>query len=167
MDGRIKRLLAIALLCAGLTLPARAQDAPSAEALRAAQDLAAVMTADTIQQMSAAMIGQMWPSIESQLGGKVDAATLAEMRSEFVGIATSFTGDMMKEAPAVYARNFSVQELRDLLAFYKSPAGAKALHIMPKVMADIATQMAPRMQGFQRDLVARMQTIMEKHGYKN
>ena len=163
----MKRLLAMALLCVCVSLPVRAQDAPSPEALRAAQDLAAVMTGDAVEQMSSAMIGQMWPSIENQLGGKVDAATLAELRSEFVGATTSFTGEVMKEAPAIYARNFSAQELRDILAFYKTPAGAKALHMMPKVMTDVTTQMAPRMQGFQRDLVARMQTIMEKHGYKN
>lgn len=163
----MKRLLGMALVCAGLTFSAQAQEAPSAEALRAAQDLAAVMTVDSVQQMSSAMVGQMWPSIENQLGGKVDAATLAELRGEFVRAATSFTGDIMKEAPAIYARNFSAQELRDILAFYQTPAGAKALHMMPKVMTDITTQTAPRMQEFQRDLVARMQTIMAKHGYKN
>jgi hypothetical protein len=163
----MKRLLGIALLFGCLTLPVRAQDAPASETLRAAQDLAAIMSGDTIQQMSGAVTAQMWPNIESQLGAKVDAATLAELRTEFERTLASYTGELMKDAPAIYAKYFSVQELRDMVAFYKSPTGVKALHVMPKVMADVTTQMIPRMQAFQHDLNARIMAVMQKHGYKN
>ena len=109
----------------------------------------------------------MWPRIEGQFGGKVDGATLAEMRSEFERTLASFTAEMMKDAPAIYAKHFSAPELRDLLAFYKSPTGKKALQIMPTVMADVTTQMMPRMDAFQRDLNTRLEAVMQKHGYKN
>lgn len=163
----MKRVLAAALLFGCLTLPARAQDVPSAETLKAAQDLAAIMGGDTVQQMIGAMTAQMWPAIEGQLGAKVDAATLAELRTEFERTLASFAGESMKDAPAVYAKYFSTQELRDMVAFYKSPTGAKALRMMPQVMTDVSTRMMPRMQAFQRDLNARIVAIMQKHGYKN
>jgi hypothetical protein len=133
----------------------------------AARELSAIMTGDTITQMTAAMANQIWPTIEQQLGAKVDAATLAEIRTEFERSLKAFTGEVMKDAPEVYARHFSAQELRDMVAFYKSPSGSKALHEMPKVMADVGSRMAPRMQALQSDLDERMRAILQKHGYKN
>ncbi len=163
----MKRLLGIVLLCGCLAAPVRAQDAGSPEALRAAQELAAIITGDTIAQMSSALTAQLWPRIESQFGAKVDAATLAELRSEFERTLASSTAEMMKDAPAIYAKHFSAQELGDLLAFYKSPTGKKALQIMPTVMADVTTQMMPRMDTFQHDLNTRLEAVLQKHGYKN
>ena len=160
------RLLALLLLGLSLALPARAQE-PSPETLAAARDLSAIMTGDTITQMTVAMANQIWPTIEAQLGAKVDAATLAEIRTEFEGSLKAFTGEVMKDAPDVYARHFSAQELRDMVAFYKSPTGSKALHEMPKVMAAVGGRMAPRMQALQTDLDQRMGAILQKHGYKN
>ena len=160
------RLLGLLLLALSLALPARAQE-PSPETMTAARDLSAIMTGDTITQLTAAMANQIWPTIEQQLGAKVDAATLAEIRAEFEGSLKAFTGEVMKDAPEVYARHFSAQELRNMVAFYKSPTGSKALHEMPKVMADVGGRMAPRMQTLQTDLDQRMRAILQKHGYKN
>ena len=117
----MKRLLAAILLAGALAAPVRAQDAGSPEALRAAQELAAIMTGDTIGQMSRALTAQIWPSIEGQFKSKVDAATLAELRTVFEETLASFTGEVMKDAPAVYARNFTAQELRDHDVFSDEP----------------------------------------------
>jgi hypothetical protein len=163
----MKRLLALALLFGCLASPLRAQEAATSETLKAARDLAAIMSGGTMQQMTGAMTAQMWPAIEKHLGGKVDAATLAELRTEFERTLSSFTVESMKDAPEIYAKYFSVQELRDMLAFYKSPTGVKALHVMPQVMADVTARMFPRLESFQRDLNARMIAIMQRHGYKN
>ena len=163
----MKRLLGIVLLCGCLTVPAPAQDAGSAEALRAAQELAALVSGDTIAQMSAAMTAQIWPSIANSLAAKVDTATMTELRGEFEHSVAAFAGETMKYSPAVYARNFSAQELREIVAFYRTPTGAKALHVMPKVMGDVMAEMMPHMDGFQRDLNARLEAVMQKHGYKN
>jgi hypothetical protein len=162
------RLFALALLCGCLTMPAaRADDAPSPEALRAAQELSAIVNADTITQMSGAMTAQIWPSIENSLASKVDAATLAELRVEFERSVAAFAGETTKYTPPVYAQYFSAQELRDIVAFYRTPIGAKALHVMPKVMSDVMAQMGPRVQAFQQDLNTKIVAIMQKHGYKN
>jgi hypothetical protein len=120
-----------------------------------------------MSQMSSAMTAQIWPSIENSLVSKVDAATLAELRGEFERSVAAFAGETMKYSPAVYARNFSAQELREIVAFYRTPTGAKALHVMPKVMGDVMAEMMPHMDGFQRDLNARLEAVMQKHGYKN
>src|SRR5208283_482232 len=164
----MKRLFVLAIVCSWLAVPAaRAEDAPSPEALRAAQELSAMVSGDTIAQMSAAMTAQIWPNIEGSLASKIDAATLAELRIEFEHSVAGFAGETMKLSPAVYARNFSALELHEIVAFYRTPTGAKALHVMPKVMGDLMAQMGPRVQAFQQDLNAKMVAVLEKHGYKN
>ncbi len=126
-----------------------------------------MVSGDTINQMSAAMTAQIWPSIENNLSSKVDSATLAELRGEFERSVAAFAGETMKSSPVVYARNFTAQELREIVAFYRTPTGAKALHTMPKVMGEVMAQMGPRVQAFQQELNSNMVAILEKHGYKN
>ena len=120
-----------------------------------------------MKRMTDIMTSQMWPQVEAQFAGNVDGATLAELRVEFENSLTAFTGEVMKDAPAVYARYFTAAELRDMVAFYRSPTGLKALQTMPQVMGDVMNQMVPRMQVFQEDLKSRIAAIMQKHGYKN
>jgi uncharacterized protein len=168
MEDRMKRLFALALLCSCLAIPAaQAEDAPSPNALRAAEELSAMVNADTMSQMSSEMTAQIWPSIENSLVSKVDAATLAELRGEFERSVAAFAGETMKYAPAVYARHFSAQELHEIVAFYRTQTGAKALHVMPKVMGDVMAQMGPRVQAFQEELNTKIVAILQKHGYKN
>ena len=93
------RLLGILLLACALALPARAEDKASAETMQAARELAAIMTGDVVEQLSRAMTAQIWPTIEQQVAGKVDAATIADMRTAFEQTLTKFTGEVMKNAP--------------------------------------------------------------------
>lgn len=161
----MKRLIATALLCGFLAVPAGADNAPTPETLAAAQELAGIMTGETITQMSQALTAQIWPNIEGQFKTKVDAATLADLKTVFEQSLVSFTGEVMKDAPSVYARNFTAPELRDMIAFYRTSTGKKALQVMPKVMADVSARLAPHVQAFRNDLNARIEAVMTKHGY--
>jgi hypothetical protein len=162
----MKRLLIAVLVAAALAAPAYAQSpSPTPEALKAAQELASLMSGDTVGQMSAAMTAQIWPAIERQLGPKVDAATLTELRGEFEQSLAAFSKAAMTDAPPVYARHFTADELKALLAFYRSPVGAKALQTMPAVMAELGQEMAPRIQAFEAELHGKMEATLKKHGY--
>ena len=162
----MRRLFATVAVACCLAAPARAQDQGSPEALAAARELSAIMTGDTMTQITGALTAQIWPTIERAFSSKVDAATLAELRAEFEKTVNALTADVMKGSPAIYAKHFTTQELRDMVAFYKSPTGVKALREMPKVLTDVGTEMGPRMQAFQGDLNIRVKAILEKHGYK-
>lgn len=161
----MKRLFGLALLGLCLAVPASAQNTPSPETMRAAQDLAALVSKDTVQQLTSAIFNQMWSTLEGQMSSKVDAATLAELRSEVERVVVKFASEAVKDAPTIYARHFTVAEMGDILAFYKTPTGAKALREMPKVAAESAALMAPRMAPFQQEIGASIQAIMKKHGY--
>jgi hypothetical protein len=60
--------------------------------------------------------------------------------------------DMIAEIVPLYARHFTVQEIRQLAAFYKTPVGAKLLTTMPQVMTEsmeISNRiMAPRINKY-------------------
>jgi uncharacterized protein len=140
---------------------------PSPDALNAARELLSVMSPDMVSQTVQGMMGQIWPSLEQQFGSKVDQATLAELRSEFERSLQQFATDSMQDAPAIYARYFTADELHQIAAFYRTPAGAKALQTLPKVMSDYFGTMVPRMANFQQQMNTRVQAILEKHGYHN
>jgi hypothetical protein len=157
-------ILVLAILLRAVPL-AQAQSTPSPEALAAARELMSVMSPDMVGQLTQGMTAQVWPNFERGLGGRVDQATLTELRGEFERMIAEFANDSLKDAPAIYAKYFSVQELRDIAAFYKTPVGAKALQTMPRVMSEYFATIAPRMADLQRNFEARMQAIMQKHGY--
>jgi hypothetical protein len=76
-------IVAAAVVLQCLSCGARAQGTDSPEALAAARELAAIMSQDTIAQLSQAMTAQIWPKLQAEFGPKVDQATLAELRTEF------------------------------------------------------------------------------------
>jgi len=158
------RVLAMLLLGLCLAAPARAQDA---ETMRAAQNLASLVGGDSMQQVSGALINQIWGGLEAKLSGKVYAATLSELRGELERLLTKFMTDVMKDAPALYARHFTAAEMNDMIAFYKTPTGIKTLREMPKVSAEIFAMIAPRMAPFQQDVTATTVAVLKKHGYNN
>jgi uncharacterized protein len=71
----------------------------------------------------------------------------------------------MKEAPPIYARHFTVDELHQLTAFYRTPTGAKALHEIPQVMGEFTALLVPRLQDVQRQTSEAFTRILKEHGY--
>jgi hypothetical protein len=160
---RIVLIVLIALSC----LPVRAQAPGSPEAQTAAKELLAVMSPAMIGQLTDALISQMWPQFEKALRAKVGPDAMAEVRAELERTLKSFVVDATaNEAPLVYAKHFSAQELRELAAFYKTATGAKTLQVLPKVTAEYLGILMPRMEGLNRDLQGRIQAILAKHGVK-
>jgi len=163
---RTLRILAVLLLIAGVGEGVRADEAPSPEALAAANELFTILSADMMKQLTGQMTNAFWPVVEQKArADKIDDATIAELRSEFERIQISFVTDAMKDAPPIYARHFSVAELRDLIAFYRMPTGAKALREMPQVMGEFATQLVPRMQDLQKQITEAFNRVLQEHGY--
>ncbi|MBX9775127.1 MAG: DUF2059 domain-containing protein [Xanthobacteraceae bacterium] len=161
------RRIVLVLLLALSYLPARAQAPGTPEAQSAAKELLAIMSPDMIGQLTNSLIGQMWPQIERALSAKVGPEVMAEVRAEMESTLKTFViNATTNDAPVVYAKYFSAQELRDMAAFYKTPTGAKALRLLPQVTAEYFGIMMPRLEGFNRELQVRIQAILAKHGVK-
>ena len=161
---RLLRLLVAVILLAGV--PARAEDAPSPEALQAANELFTVVSGDMLQQLIAQISAAFWPAVEqSARAEQIDDATIAELRKEFDRLELAFVTDAMKEAPPVYARHFTVAELKDLAAFYRTPLGAKALREMPQVMGEFTAVLVPRLDNLRQQSGEAFNKILRAHGY--
>ena len=84
----------------------------------------AVMSKDTVRQMVVGVTNQVWPSVERAIRSKrsdIDETTLSELRSEFERLQLQYMANVMADAPAIYARHLTAQELRDMTAFYRTP----------------------------------------------
>jgi len=158
------RMLAALILLAGS--PARADNAPSPEALQAATELFTVVSGDILHQLIGQITGAFWPSLEqSARAEKIDDATIAELHKEFDRLELAFVTDALKEAPPVYARHFTVDELKDLTAFYRTPLGAKALREMPQVMGEFTAATVPRLTALRQQTSEAFSKILRERGY--
>ena len=159
--NRLALAAALALTC--LAGEVRAQ-APTPGALAAAKELVVVKGA-------AAMFNPLVPGvIESaknsflptnpQLAKPLNDVALA-LRKEY----EARTGEVVDEVARVYAAHFTEQELKDIIAFYKTPTGRKLLAEEPRVLEggmkaaqDWATQ-------FSDVVVERFRVEMKKKGF--
>jgi hypothetical protein len=86
------------------------------------------------------------------------------LHNEYEKLQISYISEIVDEAPSIYARYFSAQEMRDITAFYRTPAGAKTLKVMPRATADLFALVTPRMQGMQERVNLAFLNILQKHG---
>ena len=169
LHSRLHAAFAVAfMLCAAaLQVRALAQGDTSSETLKAANELMAVMSKDTVQQMVTGMTSQVWPTLERALRAKrsdIDQATLTELRNEFERIQVQYMTGVLADAPAIYARHFSVQELRDMLTFYKTPTGQKSLQVMPQLTAEVFQMVMHKMQDLQGQIMGAFSNALRQRG---
>jgi uncharacterized protein len=163
---RTVRVVAIAVLLCATGMQAHAEDSPNAAALTAAQELMSTISPDMIKQLTGGIAATFWPLVEQKArADKIDDATIGELRNEFERIQIAFVTEAMKEAPAIYARHFTADELRELTAFYHTPTGAKALRETPQVMGELTAFLVPRLQDLQRQTNDAFIKILHEHGY--
>jgi uncharacterized protein len=176
----ILAIMALAIVCSAtpaaaqstspdITLrpPASPAASGSPEALQAAKDLVGLISGSMLSDLSAKMTAQVWPAVETGLRSKnpkIDAATIAELRKEFERLQFDYISQIMSETPTIYTRYFTVQEMHDIVAFYQTPTGAKALKVMPQATADLLAMMTPRLQGMQEKVNLAFLNILQKRG---
>jgi uncharacterized protein len=160
--------VAVALALAGIGCNnSRAEDAPSAEALQAAKELVALITKDTIKELATRVTAQVWPQIEQGLKAKqkISPFQLTELRQEFERIQFEFATKVMADAPALYAHYFTADELRQLLAFYHTPVGEKAMRTMPRLTAEALQLVMARLPQLQADAMDAFTKILKQRGF--
>ena len=145
-----------------------AQGAPTPEALAAARDLMAILSKDTIRQMSNQVVAQIWPGIERSLRAKQPGITseqVADLRGEYERIFLDYMNNLMADAPALYARHFSAAELREMLAFHQSPVGQKALRVLPQITVEMMQMIMPKLQQAQGQLMDAFTKVARQRGF--
>ena len=147
---------------------AQAPSAPSSDAIEAARDLLALMSHDTVAQLVAQVTAQMWPSIESRLrsyNANLDDAAIAELRKELERIQIDYMMNVVKDGPAIYARHFTVEELREVIAFYRTPTGKKLLKMTPQLTGEVMAMITPHMPDFYARTIEAFAKVLRSRGY--
>jgi uncharacterized protein len=162
---RVARLAAVAVVLVMASPMADAQQQqPSAAAMASAKELIAVTGATTlfspliagVVEQAKVLYLQQDPSLSKDLN-----EISAQMRTDL----TPRFSELTDEVARLYATNFSEQELKDILAFYKSPAGQKLLVQQPKVV-DASMKFAQDWANKLSDqVIAKMRDELKKRGH--
>jgi hypothetical protein len=169
---RVLLLASAAGVSGVITAAAQQPAAPSPEAIAAAKELIATISPEMIKDMNNKMFAQMWPAMEQALQSQfsnLDAAAATELkveiRAELEKELVEEVTRLMDTMPAIYARYLTANEMRDIQAFYRTPAGAKTLKVMPEIMGEAMAGFGPRLQGMMQRLNVAITGILQKHGY--
>jgi hypothetical protein len=128
--------VAVAVLLA-LSGDLRAQS-PDAARVAAAKELMQVAGVakqfDEVMPLLAQRLGESFASVAPD---KAD-----EIHEVFKQIATAFVdrkGELIDQVATLYAERLSVEELTGIIAFYKSPLGAKFIALQPEIAREAMT----------------------------
>jgi hypothetical protein len=150
-----------------LTLGSGAANAqqPSATALATAKELITVKGA-------AAVYEPLVPGVIEQAKGVFQQAnpTLAKELNEVAGkLRAEYaprSAEVLNEIAKLYAARFTEQELKDTLAFYKSPLGRKLLVEEPSILDQSMRNAQTWANRFSEEVMMKIRTEMKKRGHE-
>src|SRR4051812_15174887 len=128
--------------------------AASPETLAVASELFYITFDRAGTELNAQAVDLAWPGIENALRARnpgLDADKLAGLRRDFERIRLQKLRDLMKDAPAVYARYLSQEDMAEIIRFYRTPAGTRLMQAAPGILAEIFAIALPAMPALMND----------------
>jgi hypothetical protein len=86
----------------------------------------------------------------------------AQLRTELA----ARRGEVINEVAILYAQRFSEQELKDVVAFYKTPSGKKFVSEEPVVIDQSLKSAQAWSQKFSEEVLTRFRAEMKKRGHQ-
>jgi uncharacterized protein len=166
----LSRMLSVTGLALGLALanaPAGAQQAAAPAASPAAVAAAAEIL---VMKNASAMYGNAVPNIVQQTKDQLLQTNLnyqKDLNEVAVIVAQKFAGrekEIGEGMAKIYAGQFTDQELKDLVTFYKSPLGQKLLSTEPKAIQMSMGFMNQWAQSFSETVNGEFRAEMRKRG---
>lgn len=160
---RVGRLVLAAVVLA-VFIPAAHAQQPSAASIAVAKQLIATTGATTVfnpliagvVEQAKLLFLQQDPGLAKDLN-EVAAKLRTDLQPRFSEIS-----DAVAKA---YASNFSEQELKDILAFYQTPAGKKFLEAQPKVIDASMAFAQTWANKLSDEVIAKIRDEMKKRGH--
>jgi len=165
MSRRAIRVATVAAALAFAAPASHAQPQPSPAAMAAAKEIVSVTGATTlfdplipgVIEQSKILFLQSNPGLGRDLN-EISATLRTELTPRFA--------ELVNEVAHSYATHFTEQELKEMLAFYKSPVGIKFLNEQPKVV-DASLKFAQTWANtLSEQVTARMRDELRKRGHK-
>ena len=167
----LSRILSAAGLALGLALagvPAGAQQAPSLKpaspaAIAAAKEILTMKNASAMYANAVPNIVQQTKDalLQSNLNYQKDLNEVAVIVAQSVAGREKEIGEGMA---TIYANEFTEQELKDLVTFYKSPLGQKLLTTEPRAIQFSMSYMNQWAQHFAETVNGEFRAEMRKRG---
>jgi hypothetical protein len=155
---------AVGIMLALSAVSAQAQQ-PSAGALAAAKELVATTgTATVFAPLVAGVVEQskiLFLQQNPALAKDLDEVA-AKLKAEY----GPKTAELDNEVARLYAVSFSEQELKDILAFYKGPAGQKLLKLQPGIIDNSMKFAQDWANKLSDTVIPRMRDEMKKKGHQ-
>jgi uncharacterized protein len=154
-------ILALALSC--LVATAQAQQ-PSAAALATAKELITVKGAS-------ALFDPLLPNVIERAKGlflqtnPMLAKPLNEVAAKLKVEYAKRSAEMINDVAKLYALRFTEKELKDVLAFYKSPLGRKMLVEEPRILDQGMRDANVWAEKLSREIIDKMRAEMKKRGH--
>jgi hypothetical protein len=124
----MRKLVLAAVLLLGIAAPAAAQPAaPPASHLQAAGELVDLL------KLERSMMTGIEIMIEAQTAASPELAQYSDIMREFMGKYLGWDRIRPKFA-ALYAEMYTEPELREIIAFYRTPIGQKMIETEPAMM---------------------------------
>jgi uncharacterized protein len=160
-DATILVLAVVAALSGG---PIAAQQAND-DSMLAARELITVMRAtDQIKQLLPSIMQMLKPVI---IQGRPDVEHDVDLvMPVLIEGMSARVSEMVDEMAALYARNFTADEMREITAFYRSPVGQRFLTKMPAVMQESMTMGQAFGQRIAAEMQDRIKEELRKRGHK-
>jgi len=160
---RVARLAAAAVALAAFIPAAHAQQ-PSVASLAVAKQLITTTGATTVfnpliagvVEQAKNLFLQQDPGLAKDLN-EVAAKLRTDLQPRFA--------QLNDEVAKLYATNFTEQELKDILAFYQSPAGRKMLTVQPKVIDSSMAFAQTWANKLSDEVIGKMRDEMKKRGH--
>lgn len=163
----LTRLAGVALLLAvtvGASVNVQAQTAPSAGAIAAAKELIAAKGAtnmfDPVVPGVIETAKNMFLRTNPGLGKDLNEVAL-KLRTEYEGKRAEVENVLAR----TYAEKMTEKELRDAVAFYKSPLGQKLIVVEPQVLEQGMTNIQNWADRFSDEILSKMRAEMKKRGH--
>jgi hypothetical protein len=165
----------LALSCAMPSVYAQSAAPVDPAATAAARELLEAMNYRSTMQAMVAQMQQAMPAMmlqgasaaiegDAKLTAQQKVAEIKKAREEIPRVSASFGAmfsdpalmeELAAETIPLYARNYSVEELHQIAAFYRSPVGIRMMATMPKLMNE-------SMAISQKIMMPRIQAAMSK-----
>ena len=157
------RAVALGLALAALTVAAQAQQ-PSAAALASARELMELKgVKNLVEPVVVGVVQQTTGSIlQTNPGLSKDLDEVgAQLRTEYQPRVTEMANEIVK----LYAARFTEQELKEAVAFYKSPTGKKVLTEEPRILDESYARIQQWASRLQDEMMNRVRAEMKKRGH--
>jgi hypothetical protein len=158
------RAAALGLALAALAGAASAQQQPSPAALASARELMEIKgVRNLIEPVVVGVVEQTKGRIlQTNPGLSKDLDEVgAQLRTEY----QARTAEMTNEIVRIYAGRFTEQELKEAVAFYKTPAGRKIITEEPKILDETYARLQDWANRLQEEVTTRVRVELKKRGH--